>query len=242
MRNRCATVILAAAAALAASGSTSTTIQAQAGGQTYAPPKNASGQPDLQGVWRVWNLAKYDLKEVHTKINGGTMGQADDVALPSGTDSFTHQFGLVLPLTVNQLTIEACATMSKRDVAAVGASLPAVGTVKVDTNGNIVGAASYFDTIVTPGWIAKSTDVDNDTVTFDADPGWATGEAVRSVQSLLAFGRSRGWRVTAPLPLAQQLRGDLVTGRRAVVRLDGRAAGEAVIELSQLRRGWGHDE
>lgn len=70
----------------------------------------------------------------------------------------------------------------------------------------------------------------------------ATGEAVRSVQSLLAFGRSRGWRVTAPLPLAQQLRGDLVTGRRAVVRLDGRAAGEAVIELSQLRRGWGHDE
>lgn len=70
----------------------------------------------------------------------------------------------------------------------------------------------------------------------------ATGEAVRSVQSLLAFARSCGWRVTVPLPLAQQLRAGVVSGRRAVVRLDGRAAGEEVVELRQLRRGWGHDE
>ncbi len=29
--------------------------------QTYSPPRTREGQPDLQGVWRVWNLAKHDI-------------------------------------------------------------------------------------------------------------------------------------------------------------------------------------
>lgn len=62
----------------------------------------------------------------------------------------------------------------------------------------------------------------------------ATGAAVRSVQSLLAFARSSGWHVTASAPLAQQLQGCVLTGRRAPVRLDGHAAGEEVIELREL--------
>lgn len=76
----------------------------------------------------------------------------------------------------------------------------------------------------------------------EAQATLATGPAVRRVQSLLAFARSSGWRVAVSLPLAQQLGGGVVTGRRAVVGLDGRAAGEEVIELRQLRSGWGHDE
>jgi hypothetical protein len=31
--------------------------------QAYTPPRTPEGQPDLQGVWRVWNLAKYDLED-----------------------------------------------------------------------------------------------------------------------------------------------------------------------------------
>lgn len=128
--------------------------------------------------------AAYDLSAVHTRINGGALGDTNSTGLPDGTDSFSHSFALALPLPsgVTALDIDACATIEKRDVAAVGTALPSVGTVRVSTNGSMVGAASYFDTIVTPGWIAKSTDVDNDTVAFDADPGWATGEAVRVVQ------------------------------------------------------------
>jgi hypothetical protein len=29
--------------------------------QTYSPSRTREGQPDLQGVWRVWNLAQYDI-------------------------------------------------------------------------------------------------------------------------------------------------------------------------------------
>ncbi len=35
---------------------------AAAQGQAYTPSKTATGHPDLQGVWRVWNLAKHDLE------------------------------------------------------------------------------------------------------------------------------------------------------------------------------------
>ena len=31
--------------------------------QAYTPPRTPDGQPDLQGVWRVWNLAKYDIQD-----------------------------------------------------------------------------------------------------------------------------------------------------------------------------------
>lgn len=37
--------------------------------QTYTPPPTADGQPDLQGVWRVWNLAKYDLEDHPARPN-----------------------------------------------------------------------------------------------------------------------------------------------------------------------------
>lgn len=30
--------------------------------QAYTPPRTPEGQPNLQGVWRVWNLAKYDIE------------------------------------------------------------------------------------------------------------------------------------------------------------------------------------
>ena len=29
---------------------------------SYNPPRTPDGKPDLQGVWRVWNLAKYDVE------------------------------------------------------------------------------------------------------------------------------------------------------------------------------------
>ena len=37
------------------------------------PPRTAEGQPDLQGVWRVWNLAKYDV-EPHAASPGVPAG------------------------------------------------------------------------------------------------------------------------------------------------------------------------
>ena len=45
------------AAALAAVSIATTAAQAPPGRQTYAPPKTAAGQPDLQGIWQVLNNA-----------------------------------------------------------------------------------------------------------------------------------------------------------------------------------------
>ncbi len=65
MRDRFVTWLIAAVAvaAIAYSVSPALTAQAPAGGQAYTPPRTAGGQPDLQGVWRVWNLAKFDLED-----------------------------------------------------------------------------------------------------------------------------------------------------------------------------------
>jgi len=65
MRDRFVTWSIAAVAvaAIAYSVSPALTAQAPAGGQAYTPPRTAGCQPDLQGVWRAWNLAKFDLED-----------------------------------------------------------------------------------------------------------------------------------------------------------------------------------
>jgi hypothetical protein len=59
------------------------TAQAPARAQAYTPPKTADGQPDLQGVWRVWNLAKYDLED-HGAKPGVPAGKGVVVDPPDG--------------------------------------------------------------------------------------------------------------------------------------------------------------
>jgi hypothetical protein len=65
MRDRFVTWLIAAVAvaAIGYAVSPALTAQAPAGGQTYTPRRTAGGQPDLQGVWRAWNLAKFDLED-----------------------------------------------------------------------------------------------------------------------------------------------------------------------------------
>ena len=66
MRERFATWLIAAVAVAATAHSVSPVLTAQAataGGQASAPRRAASAQPDLRGVWRAWNLAKYDLED-----------------------------------------------------------------------------------------------------------------------------------------------------------------------------------
>src|SRR2546428_787571 len=42
--------------------------------QAYTPRRTTDGQPDLQGVWRVWNLAKYDIED-HSAYAGVPAGK-----------------------------------------------------------------------------------------------------------------------------------------------------------------------
>ena len=56
-------IVALAVAAIAHSVSAPLTAQAAAGVQAYSPPRTAAGHPDLQGVWRAWNLAKFDLED-----------------------------------------------------------------------------------------------------------------------------------------------------------------------------------
>src|SRR4030095_8569063 len=58
MRHRVLIWLIAAAAVAAAAHSVTPTVRAQ------APAKRL---PDLQGVWRAWNLAKYDLEDHSAK-------------------------------------------------------------------------------------------------------------------------------------------------------------------------------
>jgi hypothetical protein len=84
MRDRFVTWLIAAVAvaAIAHSVSPALTAQAPAGGPAYAPPRTA-GQPDLQGVWRVWNLAKFDLED-HGAKPGVPAGRGFVVDPPDG--------------------------------------------------------------------------------------------------------------------------------------------------------------
>ena len=69
MRDRFVAVLIRAVAVAAVAHSLSIPLAAQApaGSQPYSPPRTPNGHPDLQGVWRVWNLAKYDLEDHSAK-------------------------------------------------------------------------------------------------------------------------------------------------------------------------------
>ena len=55
--------------------------------QEYSPPRTSDGQPDLQGIWRVWNLAKYDI-ESHSATPGVPAGLGVVVDPPDGKIPF----------------------------------------------------------------------------------------------------------------------------------------------------------
>lgn len=75
--------ITVAVAAVAYSVSTPLTAQGPAGAQAYTPTRTPTGQPDLQGVWRAWNLAKYDLED-HGAKPGVPAGRGFVVNPPDG--------------------------------------------------------------------------------------------------------------------------------------------------------------
>jgi len=83
MRNRLVTVSLVLVAAAALSQTFSPALRAQAGAPAYNPPRTAGGQPDLQGIWRAWNLAKYDLED-HGAKPGVPAGRGFVVDPPDG--------------------------------------------------------------------------------------------------------------------------------------------------------------
>ncbi len=85
MRNSfIAFVIVGGAIAVAASSSVSpVAAQAPAAARSYTPPRTPEGHPDLQGVWRAWNLAKYDLED-HGAKPGVPAGRGFVVDPPDG--------------------------------------------------------------------------------------------------------------------------------------------------------------
>jgi hypothetical protein len=89
MRSRFAAAVLTAAAmtavfAIATRGARGQTpARGQAAAAAYAPGKLPNGQPDLQGVWRIWNLAKYDLED-HSASPGVPAGKGFVVDPPDG--------------------------------------------------------------------------------------------------------------------------------------------------------------
>jgi hypothetical protein len=65
MRNRLIGLVTAAVAIAVVLSvvSSPAAAQARAGAPPYTPPRTAEGHPNLQGVWRAWNLAKFDLED-----------------------------------------------------------------------------------------------------------------------------------------------------------------------------------
>jgi hypothetical protein len=66
MRDRFLGCLIAAVACAAAAHVITTVVvaQGQAPARPASPPTRSAGaRPDLQGVWRIWNLAKYDLED-----------------------------------------------------------------------------------------------------------------------------------------------------------------------------------
>ena len=85
MRNRfvASFIVAVAVVAVAHALSPAATAQAPTGAPAYAPPRTANGQPDLQGVWRVWNLAQFDLED-HGARPGVPAGRGVVVDPPDG--------------------------------------------------------------------------------------------------------------------------------------------------------------
>jgi hypothetical protein len=85
MRNRSITVVVVAAAFAAVASVVLPPALAQAPARTaaFTPPRTADGQPDLQGVWRAWNLAQYDLED-HGAKPGVPAGRGFVIDPPDG--------------------------------------------------------------------------------------------------------------------------------------------------------------
>jgi hypothetical protein len=85
MRDRFVTLSMVAAAAAAIAYLVSPAVGAQgpARAQASASSRTAAGQPDLQGIWRAWNLAKFDLED-HGARPGVPAGRGFVVDPPDG--------------------------------------------------------------------------------------------------------------------------------------------------------------
>jgi hypothetical protein len=85
MRDRVGGLVIVAVvgAAIAYSSSAPATAQAPARAPVYTAPRTPDGQPDLQGVWRAWNLAKFDLED-HGAKPGVPAGRGFVVDPPDG--------------------------------------------------------------------------------------------------------------------------------------------------------------
>ena len=65
MRDRFLTWLIVAGVCIAAVSTISSGLRAQtpASRPASSPARTAGARPDLRGVWRAWNLAKYDLED-----------------------------------------------------------------------------------------------------------------------------------------------------------------------------------
>jgi hypothetical protein len=85
MRNKSLLLIVSAVvvAGVAYSGSTRMSAQAPARAGAFTAARTADGQPNLEGIWRAWNLAQYDLED-HGAKPGVPAGRGFVVDPPDG--------------------------------------------------------------------------------------------------------------------------------------------------------------